>query len=59
MKGKLYQVMSGYFCAGIIVSHGLIIHTASILKWSQGKNIAWFEKYCERKGWSIIFLDKQ
>jgi len=50
---SLYQVLSGYFTAGVEVNDGKITFAAPILGWATGKEITWFKQYCRHKKWTI------
>ena len=53
-SGKLWAVDAPHFCAAVIVDrYGRIYKAASILKWSIGRKIIWFKRYCNRVGWKI------
>jgi len=57
MKEKLMRITSSYFCAGVILnSKEIIIETAPILKWSKGRDLWWFEKYCKKKKWGMEII---
>lgn len=54
MVDGLYQVTSGYFCAGIVVKGGHITEAAPILKWTIGKRLVSFEVTAKLKSWTLI-----
>jgi hypothetical protein len=53
-NNELYQITSKYFCAGIVVHTGTIVHAAPILGWTIGKEFKYFRDYCRRKRWAIV-----
>jgi len=49
----LYRISSYYFVAGIFTKNNIVIKTAPILKWMNGKNINFIKSYCLSKHWKI------
>ena len=47
------------FCAYCIAQNGKIVEAAPILKWSRGKTVLEFTKYCQKKKWRFQFIHKQ
>lgn len=51
---QLWRVTAPHFVAGICVAQdGTITHTAPILKWANNRPLAWFQRYCAEKGWTV------
>ena len=47
---ELVQITSGYFCAGLVVSGGVVVQAAPILGWARGKSWKWL------KSWALSVL---
>lgn len=54
MNEVLYQINSPYYTAGVIVSNGIIIDSAPILKWTRGKSEIYCFDYFKRKGFKFL-----
>lgn len=52
-KTELFQVTTGYFCAGIVVKNGRVVEAAPILRWSIGKPIGAVVAWAESKGGEV------
>ncbi len=50
---ELYQITSGYFCAGIEVKGDTVVKAAPILRRNVGHSFATFLNYCDYKGWEV------
>ena len=50
---KFYRVQAPHMVAGVVCMDGIIVDGAPILKWTRGKTIKWFKKYCKNKKWEI------
>ena len=49
-----YQVQAPHFCAGVVIDQwGIVIRTAPILRWAQGKRWVDLQSFCKRKGWKL------
>lgn len=51
---KLYQIISNYFVAGIIVNNDNIIEAAPIIYYSKKMGLKKFINYCSQKEWQIL-----
>jgi len=49
---KLFQIDSGYYCAGIIIK-SIVIKTAPVLHWMIGKTEKFIKNYCEKKKFKL------
>lgn len=50
---SLFQVRSGYFTAGLVVSDGRVVRAAPIIRWMIGRTLATIQAHCERKQWTL------
>lgn len=50
----LGSIDAPHFCAGFEIVNGRVGNwCAPILSWARGKQVAWLQSYCERKGWRL------
>jgi len=56
MGNQLIQIISNYFCAGILIENGYVIETAPILKYMKGWTQEKVVRYCQLKGFLVEFL---
>jgi hypothetical protein len=49
----IYQIDSGYFCAGVEVENGRCIYAAPIVRWMMGKTETFLHQYCQKRGWIL------
>lgn len=47
----VYQIDSGYFCAGIVVENDKVVRAARILHYMKGWKWERVRRYVEDKGW--------
>lgn len=45
------QVDAPHFCCGFIAENGVIVQAAPIIRYMEGRSVAWAEAYVSRKGW--------
>ena len=55
MKEK-YQIDLSYACAGIILSHGVVVEAAPIFKWMVGKCESTVREWVTNKHGKITFV---
>ena len=53
----LLQIDSKYFCAGLVLSEGVVIQCAPIIKYMRGWSVERVEQYCDKKGWEAVEVD--
>ena len=53
VDGDLYQLDSGYYCAGIVIAEGRVVRAAPILKWTVGKEPVWLVEWCRNRSITI------
>jgi len=56
MIERLYRVEAPHFCAGLVVSAGLVVAAAPILHWTMGKQWVEVLSYTETKGWNMRLI---
>jgi hypothetical protein len=49
----LYQITSGYYCAGFIIKNGKVINAAPIIRWMMGRHIDYVTQYCTYKKFKL------
>lgn len=50
----LWQIDSGYFCAGLEAQGQRIVLAAPIIKWMIGKSIPDMRSYCAGRKWKMV-----
>lgn len=58
MEGELYQVDTGYYCAGIVVRDGVVVEAAPVLRWALGKSLDVVSRWVNGKGAKIVLLEE-
>lgn len=56
---KTYQINAPHFCAGVIVSNGLVFQAAPILGWAVTKPFTTLRDYCQKRGWAIVPIEQK
>lgn len=53
----LIQIISSYFCCGIIIENGIVIKSAPIVSYMIGWNGKRFKEYCDKKKFEYKVLN--
>jgi len=54
-RNGLVRITSTYFCAGAVLSSGVAVRAAPILRYMIGWSDASIRRYCHNKGWQYVF----
>lgn len=52
----MMRIVAPHFVAGVVISHGVVVRAAPIVKYMKGWLTPKVINYCKKRGWSVVTI---